>query len=54
MECIYDWTKYSNMCPLCKVIIKQLQVFDPFDPETVAKTFDVPEPKQPELDEAGN
>ena len=44
MECIYGWTKYVNACPLCKVTIKQLKVFDALQPEKVSELLDVPEP----------
>ena len=45
MECIYGWVKYSNVCPLCKVQIKQLQVFDALNPDKVSEILEVPEPK---------
>ena len=54
MECIYGWTKYSNACPLCKVTISQLQVFDALEPDKVSELLDVPEPKKTrEVDENG-
>ena len=44
MECIYGWTKYSNVCPLCKVPITQLQIFNALKPEEVHEVIEVPEP----------
>lgn len=46
MECILDWVKYTNACPLCKVTIKHLKVFDEVDPDKVSHLQEVPEPKQ--------
>lgn len=52
MECIYGWTRVSNCCPLCKVTISQLQVFDALEPDKVSELLDVPAPKKP-MDENG-
>ena len=46
MECIYEWVRYTNACPLCKVTIRQLKIFDDIEPEEVDQLLDVPEPKQ--------
>ena len=54
MECIYGWTKYNNACPLCKVTIVQLKVFDALEPDKVSELLSVPEPKQRELDANGD
>lgn len=28
LECISDWAKYTNACPLCKITMTQLKVFN--------------------------
>ena len=45
MECIYGWTKYSNVCPLCKVTIEKLQVFDALEPEKVSEVLVIEKPE---------
>ena len=45
LECIFAWTRYSDICPLCKVKITLLNKFDPLNPRLITETFKV-EPKQ--------
>ena len=54
MDCIYGWTKYSNVCPLCKITITQLQIFNALKPEEVHEIIEVPEPIKPDTDAMGD
>ena len=53
MDCIYGWTKYTNVCPLCKVKITQLQIFNALNKDEIQEIIDVPEPPKPETDAMG-
>ena len=33
MECILGWTKFHNICPLCKIEINILEKFDSVYPD---------------------
>ena len=35
MECIIGWTKFHNICPLCKVEITELHTFDSIETNKV-------------------
>ncbi|CDW85592.1 UNKNOWN [Stylonychia lemnae] len=49
--CITSWTRFSNVCPLCKVEFQELQIFDKFG--VISETLEVQKPieKTYELEE---
>jgi len=45
MECIFGWTKFHNICPLCKVEIKILEKYDAVESEKIVEKIKVETPK---------
>jgi hypothetical protein len=52
MDCILGWTKFHNVCPLCKVEIEHLEKYDSVDPTKVIETIKIEKPAlAPEISE---
>lgn len=45
LECILGWTRYSNVCPLCKTTIPCLLKYDPLQPNLITEIIEVKEPE---------
>jgi len=54
MECIFGWTRYSNLCPLCKQQMTHLNRFDPLQPGLIQEQIEVKEPSKEEIDDFVN
>jgi hypothetical protein len=44
MDCIFGWTKFHNLCPLCKVEINCLEKYDSVKPDIVIEKIPIEKP----------
>jgi hypothetical protein len=47
MDCILGWTKFHNLCPLCKVEIEVLEKYDSIEPDRVCEKINIEKPVNP-------